>query len=145
MWTRERTKDEPDPTETEHIVGLKVSIPLPLWNRNEGRIAEAAAAAERARREVDALALNASAEANAARQEMVALGKLLAALDGQLLPKSAEIEERLRQLYSTGQSPLLEVLRARTRTLELQQQRLDALRDYHLARVRLAAATARNH
>lgn len=140
MWSRERTKDEPDPTETEHILGLKITVPLPLWNRNQGRISEAAAAAERARLEAEALALNAIAEANGARGEMVGWRKLLAELDDRLLPKATEIEERLRQTYAAGQVPLLEVLRARTKRLELQQQRLDALRDYHLARVRHAAA-----
>ncbi len=143
MWSRETTKDEPEPTDIEHILGFQVSIPLPLWNRNQGRIAEAAATVERTRREAEALALNATAEANAARGEMAALQSLLGELDGKLLPKAAEIEERLRQTYATGQTPLLEVLRARTRSLELQQQRLDALRDYHLARVRHAAALGR--
>lgn len=140
IWSRDRTKDEPEPTETEYIVGFKIAVPLPLWNRNQGRIAEATAAAERTQREADALTLNATAEANGARGEMAALQKLLAELDDRLLPKATEIEERLRQAYAVGQTPLLEVLRARTKRLELQQQRLDALRDYHLARVRHAAA-----
>jgi outer membrane protein TolC len=37
------------------------------------------------------------------------------------------------------------VLRARTRLLELQRQRLDALRDYQLARIRHAAATGQSN
>lgn len=141
-YTRERTKDEPDPTETEHIVGLKLSIPLPLWNSNTGRIKEAEAAATRAAKEVDAARLNAGAEAAGARAEMAALAKLLADLDDSVLPKAAQIEDQLRSNYATGLTPLTDVLRARTRRLELQRTRINALRDYQLARIRHLSATA---
>ncbi len=138
-YTRERTLDEPEPIETEHVIGLKMSIPLPLWNNNAGRIREAEAAAARAAQEAEAVRFTASTEVSAARREMTALAKLVTQLDEQLLPKAAQIEDQIRQQYSTGQSPLTDVLRARSRRLDLQRQRLDALRDYHLARVRYEA------
>lgn len=141
VYQRERTEDAPDGLSTDQMLGVKVSIPLPLWNTNRGRIEEAEAAAERARLEADALRFNANAEADAAAAEMGALAKLLGELDAKLLPKAAELEERLRQSYAAGQTPLIETLRARDRRLQLQRQRLDALRDYHLARVRHEAAT----
>jgi outer membrane protein TolC len=139
-YTRERTVDEPEPIETQQSVGVKVSIPLPLWNNNAGRIREAEATAVRSAQEAEAVRVTARLEISSARQEMSALAKLVTTLDAQLLPKAAEIEERIRQQYATGQSPLVDVLRARARRLSLQQQRLDALRDYHLARVRHQAA-----
>jgi len=142
VYTRERTKDEPEPTETEHMVGFKISIPLPLWNNNSGRIREAEAAAARAGKEVDATKLTANAEVLAARSAMNANLKLISELDGKVLPAATRIEEQLRQNYATGQSSLTDVLRARTKRLELQGQRLDALRDYQLARIRHKAATA---
>lgn len=141
-YQRERAEDAPDGLRTDQMLGVKVSVPLPLWNRNQGRIAQADATAERTQLEADALRFNANAEANTARAEMTTLAALLAELDAKLLPKAAELEERLRQSYSAGQSPLIETLRARDRRLQLQRQRLDALRDYHLARVRFEAATA---
>jgi cobalt-zinc-cadmium efflux system outer membrane protein len=141
---RERFQDDPNSTDTDHMVGFRLSIPLPLWHRNEGHIAEAAAAAARTQREVEALTLRAAAEATSAQGEMAARQKLLRELDDRLLPKAAEIEDQLRQAYASGQTPLLEVLRARARRLEFQQLRLEALRDYHLARVRLLAATGAN-
>lgn len=138
-YSRERTVDEPDPIETEHLLGLKMSIPLPLWNNNAGRIREAEAAAARATQEAEAVRFNAGTEVSSARREMTALAKMVTQLDAQLLPKAAQIEDQIRQQYSTGQSPLTDVLRARSRRLDLQRQRLDALRDYHLARVRYEA------
>lgn len=141
-YTNERVKDEPDPLETDHILGFKVSIPLPIWNNNAGRIREAEAAAVRATKEVNATKLTANAEAIAARDEMAVQAKLLSELDSAVLPKAAQIEEQLRGTYSAGQTALTEVLRARTRRLELERLRIDALRDYHLARVRHLSATA---
>ena len=71
-----------------------------------------------------------------------ALALLIGELDDQVLPAATRIEEQLRNSYSTGLTPLTDVLRARTRRLELQRQRLDALREYQLARIRHSAATA---
>jgi cobalt-zinc-cadmium efflux system outer membrane protein len=139
-YTRDRTLDEPEPVETEHIIGFRFSFPLPLWNNNSGRIREAEAAATRAELEVDATKLGANAEVIAALGAMRAYARLIGELDDKVLPAATRIEDQLRTSYSTGQTPLTDVLRARARRLELQRQRLDALRDYHLARVRYEAA-----
>lgn len=139
----ERTEDAPDGLSNDYFLGLKLSVPLPLWNRNEGGIAEASAAAARAGKEADALAFQIHNEAETARSEMAALARLVAEMDGALLPKAAQLEEQLRAAYATGQTPLTEVLRARARRLELSQRRVDAVRDFHLARVRYDAALGR--
>jgi cobalt-zinc-cadmium efflux system outer membrane protein len=139
-YSRERTLDEPEPVETEHVIGFRFSVPLPIWNNNSGRIHEAETAAARAEKEVEATRLDASAEITAARSAMSAYRRLIGELDEQVLPAATRIEDQLRNGYSTGQTPLTDVLRARTRRLELERQRLDALRDYHLARIRHAAA-----
>lgn len=144
-YTRERTLDEPEPIETEQIIGFRFSLPLPIWNNNSGRIREAEAAAARAEKEVDATKLTANSEVIAAQSAMRAYAKLIGELDDQVLPAATRIEEQLRASYSTGHTPLNDVLRARTRRLELQRQRLDALRDYQLARIRHSAATSQSY
>jgi outer membrane protein, heavy metal efflux system len=140
----ERMEDAPEGFSNDYFLGVKFSLPLPLWNRNEGQIAEAAAAAERASKEADAMAFNIRSEIEGARAEIAALAKLVAEMDGVLLPKAAEVEDQLRNSYGTGQTALTEVLRARARRIELAQRRLDAIRDYQLARVRYEAALGRN-
>ncbi len=137
----ERAEDAPDGLMRDRMVGLRFSLPLPLWNRNGGRIAETAAAAARARLEVDALAARLAAEAAGTRAELRALAKLTVHFDAVILPKAAQIETQLRDAYGTGQTSLTEVLRARDQRLQLRRQQLDALRDYHLALTRHAAAT----
>ncbi|MEQ1862216.1 MAG: TolC family protein [Chthoniobacteraceae bacterium] len=141
--TEERSEDAPEGFERDTFVGLRFSLPLPLWNSNAGRIQEATAAAARAEKETEALALTIGAEAAAAREAMAALAKVVASLDSEVLPKASQVEEQLRAAYATGQTPLQEVLRARDRRLALELQRLAALRDYHLARVRHEAAVGK--
>lgn len=136
----ERTEDAPDGLSNDYFIGVRLSLPLPLWNRNEGQIAEAEAAATRMEKEADALALGIRSEAAALRAEMAALAKLIAEMDAKLLPKATQVEEQLRAAYDAGQLSFSEALRARARRLELAQRRVDALRDYHLARVRYEAA-----
>jgi outer membrane protein, heavy metal efflux system len=139
----ERTEDAPEGIQRDNFVGLKLAVPLPLWNRNEGRIQETAAAALRAEKETDVLARSIHAEISAARQAMRALARVVTDLEDQVLPAARHIEEQLHQTYSAGQATLQETLRARDRRLLLERQRLEALRDFHLARIRYDAATGK--
>jgi cobalt-zinc-cadmium efflux system outer membrane protein len=137
---RDRFEDAPGGVAADDLVGLRVSIPLPLWNANQGAIAEAEARHERMRIQGEARQRAVEAEIHAARAEMALLQKQIHELDDHLLPKAAEIEQQLRALFDAAQMPLSELLRARDQHLSLLQERLDALRDYHLARVRYYAA-----
>jgi cobalt-zinc-cadmium efflux system outer membrane protein len=135
----ERKEDSPDGLETDTFVGVKFSLPLPLWNKNEGKIQAAEAAAQRAAKEIEALALRIRSESSAARAEMEASAAIVSRA-ADLLPKTAALEERFRKSYAAGQSTLTEILRVRDRRLALELSRLNALRDFHLARIRLQAA-----
>ncbi len=138
--SRERSEDAPDGFQSDTFAGLRFSLPLPIWDAKVGRIEEADAAAKRAALETDALAFQIRAESATARDVMAALTRVVTELDSALLPKAAQIEKQFRESYAIGLTPLTEVLRARDRRLALERQRLDALRDYHLARVRHLSA-----
>ena len=138
--SRERSEDAPDGFQNDTFAGLRFSLPLPVWDTKAGRIEEADIAAKRAALETDALGFQIRTETTAARDVMSALAKIVAELDVALLPKAAQIEKQLRDAYAGGLTPLTEVLRARDRRLALERQRLDALRDFHLARIRHQSA-----
>ena len=139
--SHDRSEDAPEGLSRDTMVGVKVNIPLPLWNKNEGKIREALATAKRTEKEIAAVVAQARAEAAAARSEMAALSKIVADIDEKLIPAAKQIEEQLRTNYAAGLTPLPEVIRARGKRFELEAQRLDALRDYHLARARHVTAT----
>ena len=137
---REQQDVTPRNTERTGFVGFRFSIPLPLWNRNQGEIAEKAASAERARLEKQALASQITSEADTARREMEANAALLRETRDQFLPLVLEQTKKFEKAYEAGQTDLLTVLRARDQRLELESGALDAARDFHLARIRYEAA-----
>lgn len=133
--------DAPEPIRNETTLGIKISIPLPFWNKNEGPIQTATAAAQRALKEREAMALRIRSEIVAAHGEMKAQAALVTALAETLLPRAADVEKRLLDQYRQGQVGIQDMLRARDKRLQLERSRLDALRDYHLARAKWLSAT----
>lgn len=137
----QQQEDDPLGVVNDNFIGLRVSLPLPFWNRNQGRIQESAATVQRAERESEALAIRIRSEVEAAQRQMATTARLDMEVSGTLLPNAAKLEERLETLRSEGQATLTEVLRARERRFRVESIRLDARRDFHRARVRLDAAT----
>lgn len=136
----ERMEDAPEGLQRTPFFGLRFSLPLPLWNKNEGKIQEHTATARRAVLETQALGLTIQNEAAAARADMQAQLQLATDTNEKLLPLVLKQTERLEKAYEQGQTDLLTVLRAREQRLQLEAAVLTAQRDFHLARVRFEAA-----
>lgn len=136
----ERTEDAPEGFDKEALVGLRFKIPLPLWNKNEGAIEEAQARKERKELEAVALGRSIRLEAEAARAEMEEWAGLLDELGGTLMPLADQQSAAAEDAFRKGQGELQAVFRSREKRLELSSARLDALRGFHLARVRYEAA-----
>ena len=136
----ERNIDEPRGAENEAIIGIQFSIPLPFWNKNEGNIDAAEARAERRRREALALRRKILLEAEAARAEMLEWARLAAEIDSSLLPQAGNQSGLAEESWRTGQADLAAVIRSRSQGLELAAARIDALENFHLARVRYETA-----
>lgn len=142
--SREMQDVTPTNRERTGFLGFRISIPLPFWNRNQGEIAEKTASAERARLESEALGKQIISEAETARREMQANADLAHETRDKLLPLVIEQTDKLEKAYEQGQSNLLTVLRAREQRLQLEAAALDAVRDFHLARIRYEAATGKH-
>lgn len=132
----ERTEDAPNGYENEAVIGVRFKFPLPFWNKNEGAIQEAEARKLRKRKERSALAANIGLEAEAARAEMKQWAEILREIEETLLPLAEEQAALAETSYRNGQGEIQSVLRSREKRLELAASRLDALREFHLARVR---------
>jgi outer membrane protein, heavy metal efflux system len=136
----ERSEDAPEGSDTEAIVGIRFKLPLPFWNKNEGAIEEAVAHKERKDKEVEALTANIRHEAAAALSEMEQWSAMIRALDSELLPLAKQQTEQTETAWRNGHGEFQSVLRSREQSLQLAASRLDALREFHLARVRYEAA-----
>jgi cobalt-zinc-cadmium efflux system outer membrane protein len=139
----EKTEDAPNGFDKEGILGLKLTVPLPLWNKNEGAIEEAKAKQERMEKEASALARGIRLEAEAAKAEMTQWSKLLAETKDTLLPLAEEQAKAAEDAYRKGQGEIQTVFRTREKRVQLLAARLDALRQFHLARVRYESALAK--
>jgi cobalt-zinc-cadmium efflux system outer membrane protein len=126
------------------FAGFRMSIPLPLWNQNQGEVAEKTASAERARLESVALTQTILSEAETARKEMLAQAHLASETRDKLLPLVMEQTSKLEKAYENGQTDLLTVLRAREQRVQMNAAALEAVRDFHLARIRYEAATGQH-
>ncbi len=121
----ERTEDAPEGYENEAIIGL-----------NEGAIQEAEAKKERMEQEAVALGRGIQLEAEAARAEMAEWSRLIGEIDSTLLPLADEQSKLAEDAFRNGQGEIQSVLRSREKRLQLSAAKLDALREFHLARVR---------
>lgn len=130
-----------DTTIEDNAVVLNVSVPLPIWNRNEGGIAEAEAAVDKGQ----ALVTQALTRLDLALSE--AWGRLAAAHEeyhlvaGEMLPAADELYESLSESYRLGRTSYLELLEARRSLAALRSERIDALSKYHTARIEIEALT----
>jgi cobalt-zinc-cadmium efflux system outer membrane protein len=136
----ERSEDVPEGYDKEALVGLRFKIPLPLWDKNEGGIEEARAKQERKKLEAAALARSIRLEAEVTRSEMEEWAKLVQEIGGTLLPQADEQARVSDEAFRKGQGDIQTVFRSREKRLQLAGARLDALREFHLARVRHHAA-----
>jgi cobalt-zinc-cadmium efflux system outer membrane protein len=139
----ERTEDAPEGYQNEAIAGVRFKIALPFWNKNEGAIQEAEA--KKIRKEMEAVALGRGIrlEAEAARAEMQEWAKMIAEINDTLLPLADEQTKLAEDAYRNAQGEIQSVLRSREKRLQLAAAKLDALREFHLARVRHETALAK--
>ena len=134
-----------DPTGSEPgvlpTVGL--SLPLPLFNWNGGVAAQATAARDRARAELDLVRRETGAQiARVRRERAAALARL--DRDARLLASADRVAGMSLQAYGEGAIPLANVLEAQRNAREALGRYIDALATAHtaLAAVQLLTATS---
>lgn len=140
----ERTEDAPDGYQNEAVVGLRFKMALPFWNKNEGNIQEAEARKIRKEKEAIALSRGIRLEAEGAVAEMREWADLIREIKDTLHPLADEQYKLAETTFRNGQGEIQSVLRAREKRLQLATARLDALREFHLARVRHETALGKN-
>ena len=136
----ERSEDAPDGLENEGIIGIKLSIPLPFWNDNQGAIDEAEAHAKRRQAEVTAIATNIRHESRTALTEMKQWAALISEIDDTLIPLATEQTDLLETSYRQGQGDLQTILTSREQTLALRASKIDATLQFQLALIRYKAS-----
>ena len=136
----ERDEDAPEGYDSEERFGIGFRIPLPFWNKNKGAIHAAEARSERKHLELAALDHKIQHQASSAYSEMSEWAKIGQEISMKLLPMAREHAGLAEDAYRAGQGDIKSNLRAKQQVLSLSLAKLEALRDFHLAKARYQAA-----
>ncbi len=117
---------------TSWVVGL--SLPLPVFDRNQGERRAAELELEQAHRQVEATRSELEAALVSAVTELGGLATEVQALEDEVIPAAQEAFSAIRFGYEQGKLGFLEVLVAEQALSEARQQRLTALWEYLQAR-----------
>lgn len=127
--------------DTDNFIGLSVSIPLPLWNRNQGRITEARATQQRAEAELKALELRIATEAQTAENQMRRWLGILRQYREESINLAEENIVLLQKGYADGLVTITAVIQAQQQLTELRQNYLEALGEFIRAKTEWETAT----
>lgn len=114
------------------VAGL--SVPIPLFNRNQGERQEARCNASRAAEEQKAAIIKIHSDLAQTYQSCSASFDLAAALRDKAIPGAQHALKVTREGYWQGKFSYLMVLDAQRTLFELKQQYVDTLADYHINR-----------
>jgi cobalt-zinc-cadmium efflux system outer membrane protein len=107
------------------MVGLTVSVPLPLWNRNQGRVAETQAAQQRATAGVEALDLAIATEIREAQARVTGLASVLTRTRGPAVDLARQTTKLNEETYAAGTGSFLTVFESRKQRLAIEQAAID--------------------
>lgn len=124
------------------FIGVKVSIPLPLWDDNRGEVRSAKARRERLHAELAAENLRTEGASSTAWKEYAQLCEAMRPLRTELLPAARALTERVKASSQHGEIGFVEVIRAREKEADLEKRLVTLRRDAELAHIRWETASA---
>ncbi len=140
-YERERQEfDAPIGTKRDSFLTFGVTVPLPLWNRQQGRIAAAEAERRRSRRSRDALVLRIEEEIRAAEARVRTLRSSVDAYAEDILPEATRSQELFERGYRQGLVGIAELLQAQRQYNESRAFYFELLGDLRQAAIELEAA-----
>ncbi len=117
--------------------GPLLAMPIPLFDRGQGRVASAQAELRRRWRDYTATAVEVRSAARAARNRLVAARQRVEYSARVVVPLRARITAETLLEYNAMQIGPIQLLEARRAETEAQRQGVEALRDYWTARAEM--------
>lgn len=126
--------------DTDHMLAVGVSIPLPFANRNQGNIQAALAQQQAASLRREFAEQSVRADVTAALTQYTAAARALEAFNQDVVAQSEESMKTIRTTYELGEVQLLDVLQEQRRFVETQRAYTQVLKEYFVAHVALEEA-----
>ncbi len=127
----------------DHALTFGVSIALPLFNRNQGKIRKAEATLEKAKAEQADMLTNLGNALTGAHQELVSSHAQAHILATEVVPAASNGYDLTRESFRLGKASYLELRQAQTTAIEARQKLFQAQVRYHKANVDLETLTGR--
>jgi len=125
---------------TSNSMGIFLSVPLAVNNKNQGEIARVQAEQRLYARQLEALAANAKNEVTGAYEAFVSARELVESIERDLLDSAKKARDTADYVYRAGASSLLESLDAQRALNDSMQSYQEALGDYRRSVVSLNAS-----
>lgn len=148
----ERANAIPDPTvsvgvrdfreTSDQALMFGVSLPIPVWNQNQGNIAKALHEASKSESDKQVMMLDLSNALTRSAQALQSAYGEAESLKTIILPAAEKAFSLSRQGYQAGRFPYLEVLDAQRTLFEARSQYNAALKNYHIHRAEIERLTA---
>ncbi len=120
-----------DVDDTAFVVGL--SLPLPLFDRNQGGVLEARYNLKKAQQERRAAEVRVRAALSESYHELAATYAEATSLTHDVLPAARTSFEATREAFTQGKLGFLDVLDTQRTLIDIQSQQIEALASYHRA------------
>ena len=141
-YERDRSVDDPVGIKVDQYLGLRVAVPLPVFDRAQGKVREQLAAAQQARAQFNALELSIRDEIASARQRAERLQGVFNNYQRQILPLTSQNTELLKQGYREGKTDFTQIFQSQTQRVGFRTASVDFARDRVTALVDLQTAAA---
>jgi len=133
----------PEGSDTPHKVDIEVSVPLPLFNRNQGGILQAEASLRGAQADLDKTRLQVTLEVETAYRAFIQTQALVQTYRREALDKASTSREITKKAYALKAATILDVLEAFRSYNTIVLGYLDALLAYQHSLLEIDAAVGR--
>lgn len=121
----------------DHAFFLGLSIPLPVFDRNQGGVAEAKAMVLKAQHQKKAGFLALSSELKEAWRNLVSTQKAVQSLEMEVIPVAQNAYEAISKAYKAGEVDILALLDAQRIWIETRKTHLDLLQQQEYSRIEI--------
>ncbi len=128
--------------DADYIIGLKLSMPIPLFDRNQAGVQEARARRSSTESRLTAAIRNAEREVETAYVGLMNAEKVLSLYKSNIIPQLEENLKLTQEAYRLGEVGILAVIQEQKKFFEVSDGYLTALHDRQAALVNLEAAVS---
>ena len=128
--------------DTAYTIGLKLSMPIPLFDRNQAGVQEARAKRSSTESRLTATTRNVEREVETAYTSVLNAEKVLSLYKSNIIPQLEENLKLTQESYRLGEVGILSVIQEQKKFFEVSDDYLTALHARQLALVKLESAVA---